>query len=169
MSNGEDSTIVLHDNTRDQQLHVSGASTSAPGHADDVTRGCPRLPTDAPMLMFLTAAGEWERIQEVPASVLDSHNVPDLSRIEREAKQDQQTDAELPERAIDSVTITVNEARRGFGPLKVVLSSIYTDYKVCSRFTVSSSPPINPSTGYHCHRKQDRRPPFTRRCVGKPL
>lgn len=43
-------------------------------------------------------------------------------------------EANLKETAIESVAVPADESTRGFGPLKAVLSLVYADHKVRSRF-----------------------------------
>ena len=71
MDNESGSRIIFRDKSKDQQYHASSDSTSTPGGADGVTRGCPPMSTNGPMLMLLTAVREQERKQETPSNVLD--------------------------------------------------------------------------------------------------
>lgn len=109
--------------------------------------------------MLLTTARE----QEIPSTVVNKalgHTIHDISSTEKESKaQEQRTavelTAEMPpgngytredardtgqssrfvETTLKNVAIPVDEAAQGFGPLKTILSSVYTDFEVRFHFT----------------------------------
>ena len=57
-----------------------------------------------------------------------------------------------------------NEAAKlGFGPLKVVLSTVYINYKVRLRVASENIHLTIPSTGNRSRQEQDPNPPLTRR------
>lgn len=66
-----------------------GASTTAPGRTDGVTRECALLPSDGQTFMLLTVVHEPERDQEVSLNVSGKplgHKVPDLCFTKRESE-----------------------------------------------------------------------------------
>lgn len=72
--------------------------------------------------------------------------------------------------AIEGIKSPIDEdATRGFGLLKAVLSSVSVEHKVRFQFAARNYSSTNQFTGNNSHRKKDRRPPFTHRGFGKAL